>query len=79
MDISRQTTCQEKIYLRTQHQVQDQTEMNREMATEAKTASEIRQRYLQSGLDDVSDPEYWQELYHFDSEAESDGSNKANR
>ena len=29
---------------------------------DGETASQIRRRYLQSGLDEVSDPQYWQEL-----------------
>ena len=41
------------------------------------TTSQMRRRYLQPGLDEVSDPEYWQQLHHFDSEQESDGSNNA--
>ena len=35
------------------------------------TTSQMRRRYLQSNLDEVSDPEYWQQLHHFDSEPES--------
>ena len=43
---------------------------------DGETASQMRHKYLQSGLDEVSDPEY-QELHHFDSEPESDDSNNA--
>ena len=42
------------------------------------TASQLRRRYLQSGLDEVSDPEYWQQLHHFDSEPESNGDDNTN-
>ena len=42
-------------------------------SADEETTSQMRRRYLQSGLDEVSDPEYWQQLHHFDSEPESDG------
>ena len=42
------------------------------------TASQMRRRYLQSSLDEVSDPEYWQQLHHFDSEPESSGDDNTN-
>ena len=44
----------------------------------SETESHRRLRYIYSGIKEVSDPEYWQELHHFSSDDEDIDSNDGN-
>ena len=41
---------------------------------DSETQSHRRMRYIYAGIEEVSDPEYWQELHHFSSEDEASNS-----
>ena len=41
---------------------------------DSETESHRRMRYIYAGIEEVSDPEYWQELHHFSSD-DDDASN----
>ena len=42
---------------------------------DSETESHRRMRYIYAGIEEVSDPEYWQELHHFSSDDDDDASN----
>ena len=60
---------------------QDEGEANdadEEEIEDSETESHRRLRYIYSGIEEVSDPEYWQELHHFSSDNEESDSRDGN-